>query len=250
MTTIAPGRVAAAGLVALMTVLGAGCTEGPPPPRAARATASAPAPAPSTAMTTPAPAPSVTPSDLAPVGAPTPEVGASASERSRRIRLRVPAIGLDRLRVVAYRGSADDLPGTRIQDRGVAATPRGRRGGIGPGEVGNMIVTAHRTTHGEPFGLLPSLRPGEHVFVESGGLVYDYLVTRTMRISFRSARSIARQSAPVPGRLGVPATRAMITLSTCATPEDHAVGNYWSDSLGNPEHRIDKVGVLVDVRPA
>ena len=37
----------------------------------------------------------------------------------------------------------------------------------------------------------------------------------------------------------------MITLSTCATQEDHAAGNYWSDALDNPEHRIDKIGVLV-----
>jgi sortase A len=41
----------------------------------------------------------------------------------------------------------------------------------------------------------------------------------------------------------------MITLSTCATPEDRAAGNFWSDALGNPEHRIDKVAVLVGVRP-
>jgi sortase A len=42
----------------------------------------------------------------------------------------------------------------------------------------------------------------------------------------------------------------MITLSTCATPEDHAAGNFWSDRFDNPEHRIDKVGVLTEVRPA
>jgi sortase A len=34
-------------------------------------------------------------------------------------------------------------------------------------------------------------------------------------------------------------------LSTCATYEDHAVGNYWADEFHNPEHRIDKIGVLV-----
>jgi sortase A len=42
----------------------------------------------------------------------------------------------------------------------------------------------------------------------------------------------------------------MITLSTCATPEDVALGNRWRDSLGNLEHRIDKIGVLVATRPA
>jgi len=43
-------------------------------------------------------------------------------------------------------------------------------------------------------------------------------------------------------------TKAMITLSTCATREDHAEGNYWADEFDNPEHRIDKVGVLVRSR--
>jgi sortase A len=37
----------------------------------------------------------------------------------------------------------------------------------------------------------------------------------------------------------------MITLSTCSTLEDHAAGNWWADRFGNPEHRIDKIGVLV-----
>ncbi|MCW2808460.1 MAG: peptidase [Marmoricola sp.] len=39
----------------------------------------------------------------------------------------------------------------------------------------------------------------------------------------------------------------MLTLSTCATPEVHAAGNFWSDERGNPDHRIDKVGVLEGV---
>jgi len=41
----------------------------------------------------------------------------------------------------------------------------------------------------------------------------------------------------------------MITLSTCATIEDHAEGNYWSDRFDHPERRIDKIGVLVRSRP-
>lgn len=53
---------------------------------------------------------------------------------------------------------------------------------------------------------------------------------------------------PLPSAPGVPGAAprwAFITLSTCATLEDHAAGNYWADELHNPEHRIDKVGVLV-----
>jgi sortase A len=167
-----------------------------------------------------------------------------------RALLSIPAIGVRALPVLPYTGAADDRPGTRIQDRGVAASPRGRKGGVGQGEIGNYIVTAHRTSAGGPFRRLPAVRAGAHVLVASGDVVYDYVVTETLTISFRSARDRARQSAPVPGRLGQSATRAMITLSTCATPEDRARGNYWTDELGNPEHRIDKVGVLLAVRPA
>ena len=239
----ASGHAAAACVVALVTAL-AGCAE-PSTPRVARSTTAANASASTPPTTAHASAPT---SGRRAAGAVARRLAAPA--RPADARLSIPGIGLDRLRVVAYRGTADDRPGTRIQDRGLAATPRGPRGGVGPGEVGNYVVTAHRTTAGKPFGDLPSLRVGEQVLVESGGQVYDYRITRTMTISLRSERGRARQSAAVPGRLGVAATRPMITLSTCATPEDHAAGNYWSDPLGNPEHRIDKVGVLVDVRPS
>jgi sortase A len=162
--------------------------------------------------------------------------------------LSIPAIGVHNLPLVAYQGFADDSPGTRIEDRGLAASPRGPRGGVGPGRVGNLIVTAHRTSAGGPLRRLPSLQDGDHVLVTAGGLVYDYVVTGTLRISFRSEASRALQSAAVPGHPGQLATRAMVTLSTCATQEDHRAGNYWADALGNPEHRLDKVGVLVAVR--
>ena len=52
----------------------------------------------------------------------------------------------------------------------------------------------------------------------------------------------------MPARPAAAATRAMITLSTCATFEDHAAGNYWSDEFHNPEHRIEKIGVLRSVQ--
>ncbi len=170
--------------------------------------------------------------------------------RPRRALLSIPAIGLRDLPVVPYRGKPDDAPGTRIQDGGVAASPHGPRGGIGPGGIGNYIVTAHRTSSTRAFEALPALGVGDRVYVVAGGRRYVYEVVETRSTSFRSARSLARQSAPVPGHLGQEAVEPMITLSTCATPEDHARGNYWSDRFGNPEHRIDKIGVLVANRPA
>src|SRR5689334_19398339 len=47
----------------------------------------------------------------------------------RNARLSIPALGIRRLLVVAYRGKTDDGPGTRIQNRGIAASPFGPRGG-------------------------------------------------------------------------------------------------------------------------
>lgn len=165
----------------------------------------------------------------------------------RRALLSIPAIGLRDLPVVPYRGRTDDAPGTQIQDTGIAAAPHGPEGGTGPGGVGNYQVTAHRTSSTRAFADLPALRPGARVVVRAGGVRYVYEVRRTRQTSFRSAASLAAQRAAVPGRPGARPEKAFITLSTCATPEDRAVGNYWSDEFGNPEHRIDKIGELVAV---
>lgn len=191
--------------------------------------------------------PSAEPSSVEP-SRPTPEPRSAAPE-PRRSQLSIPAIGLRDVPVVRYRGAPDDAPGTRIQDRGPTASPRGPAGGVGPGEVGNFIVTGHRTSHTAPFRELPALRAGDRVRVRTGQTVFVYRITATRWTSFRSQRSRAEQTAAVPGRPGVDPTRAMITLSTCATPEDHANGNYWADRFGNPEHRIDKIGVLVAQAP-
>ncbi|MEU0299944.1 class E sortase [Streptomyces sp. NPDC006175] len=170
--------------------------------------------------------------------------------RTATAELTVPAIGLTELRVVPYEGTTDDGPGTRVQDRGVAASPYGEEGGVGPGETGNYLVTAHRLSAGGPFRELPSLEKGDKVLVREGSTVYEYRITETRETSFRSERSLAEQRAEVPGEPGGKPTRAMITLSTCATPEDDAAGNFWRDAHHNPEHRIDKIGVLVSSRPA
>lgn len=165
----------------------------------------------------------------------------------RRALLSIPRLAIRDLPVVPYRGHTDDAPGTEIQNRGVAASPHGPRGGTGPGGIGNYQVTAHRLSSTQAFRDLPDLRRGDEVHVVAGGVRYTYRVTTTRITSFRSARSLREQRAAVPGRPGVQPSRAMITLSTCRTIEDHAEGNLWADEFDNPEHRIDKVGVLVAV---
>ncbi|MFI9586156.1 class E sortase [Streptomyces sp. NPDC052236] len=194
-------------------------------------------PAPATPSATPPAASSLTPS-----AQPAPR---ESTARTLTASLTIPEIGLKSLRVVPYEGTTDDWPGTRIQNRGVAASPYGEQGGVGPGEIGNYLVTAHRLSAGGPLRDLPSLDKGDSVFVTAGGTVYEYRITESRQTSFRSERSLAEQRAAVPGFPGKEPTQAMITISTCATPEDDAAGNFWRDDRGNPEHRIDKIGVLV-----
>ena len=194
---------------------------------------------------TPTAEPSSTPTST-PTGTTTPEPEAPEPRRSF---VTIPAIDLVDFPVVRYRGSPDDAPGTAFQNAGEMASPRGARGGVGPGEVGNFIVTGHRLTGTAPLRYSPSLRPGDRIQVRTGDTVFVYEVRRTRWTSFRQPQSLRAQRAPVPGRIGEEATEPMITLSTCATLEDHAVGNYWSDEFDNPEHRIDKIGVLVATRP-
>ncbi|MFE5944269.1 class E sortase [Streptomyces sp. NPDC056480] len=208
---------------------GAGTTTGAPGPVTLVPPVAAPPPTPS-----PAPSTSAAPSPRGPVAA----------------EISIPSIGVEGLDVLPYEGTTDDRAGTRIQDRGVAASPHGARGGVGPGEVGNYLVTAHRLSAGGPLRDLPSVEVGDQVYVTADGTVYTYEIVETRSTSFRSARSLAEQRAAVPGEPGEKPTRAMITLSTCATPEDNAAGNFWRDAQHNPEHRIDKVGVLTSSRPA
>jgi len=178
-------------------------------------------------------------------GTPSEPSGPQPSDgRPARAEVSIPALGLRGLVVVPYRGWTDDAPGTRIQNAGTAASPHGPRGGVGPGGVGNYQVTGHRLSSTMPFRYLPQLQRGAVVHVDVGETRYVYSIVETRSTSFRSARSLRAQRAAVPGRPGAEPTRAMITLSTCATVEDHAAGNYWSDRFGNPEHRIDKIGVL------
>lgn len=237
-------------LAAAVVALTAACSADDP-----RRPASTQAPAERRTTSTATPSPTATPT-ATPTGTPTatpsqtPMPTPAPAPEPRRSYVTIPAIGLEDFPVVRYPGSPDDAPGTELQNAGEMASPRGARGGVGPGEVGNYIVTGHRLTGTAPLRYSPSLRRGDRILVRSGATVFVYEVRRTRWTSFRDPRSLRAQRAPVPGRTGEVATAPMITLSTCATLEDHANGNYWSDEFDNPEHRIDKIGVLVATRPA
>ena len=239
-------RLASAAVVLLGLVACSSPAVSGPPPAGPGAVASATASGPPT-PTTPPPEPPL----IQPAITTHPDTFTFASDgRPQPSRLSIPALGLDGLRVRPYRGSPDDARGTAIQDGGIAASPYGRNGGVGPGGVGNHLITAHRTSSTKAFARLPRLRTGDKVHLVADGKRYTYRIVATRKTSFRSKRSLTQQSAAVPGRPSARPTKAMITLSTCRTPEDRAEGNFWSDRFNNPEHRIDKIGELVAIRPA
>lgn len=238
---VLPAVPVAAGVV--VALLGcSGAVEAPPE---ARSSASERRP-PSWSASPPAsPAPEIPAPETSAPSAPAPR-GPAPGARPRTALLSLPAIGVADLRIVPYEGTTDDWPGTRIQNGGVGASPYGERGGVGPGQVGNYLVTAHRLSAGGPLRRLPELDEGDAILVRAGGTVHRYEVSDTRETSFRSRRSLAEQRAAVPGFPDRRPTRPVITISTCATPEDNAAGNFWRDAKGNPEHRIDKIGVLAD----
>ncbi len=115
--------------------------------------------------------------------------------------MRVPRFGDDWAKVVVEGVDLRDLrkgpghyPGTAL-----------------PGQVGNFVVSGHRTTYGAPFNRVDELRPGDAIVVETRDTWYTYRVTST---------EIVRPSAievtyPVPKQQDAKPTRPLITITSC-----------------------------------
>ncbi len=80
-----------------------------------------------------------------------------------------------------------------------------------PGELGNLVISGHRTTYGAPFADLDQLEPGDAVVVETRDAWFTYAVTGT-RIVLPTAVEV---TLPVPGQPGVEPTESILTLTTC-----------------------------------
>lgn len=80
-----------------------------------------------------------------------------------------------------------------------------------PGQLGNLVVSGHRTTYGAPFADLDLLAPGDAVVVETRDRWYTYRVTGTEIVS----PSAVEVTLPVPKQPGVAPTEAVLTLTTC-----------------------------------
>jgi len=136
--------------------------------------------------------------------------------------LRIPKLGPD------YRYAVVEGAGVEELKKGPGHVPASAM----PGQIGNFVVSGHRTTYGAPFNELDRLDPGDEILVDTREARHTYRVTSQDIVEAHDLDVLA----PVPGRPGVRPASAFITLSTCH-PEYSAA------------QRLIVYGVLVNTEP-
>ena len=116
-------------------------------------------------------------------------------------RIYLPSLGKDQVHVVVEGVSHEDLkkgpghyPGTEF-----------------PGEIGNMVISGHRTTYGAPFNRLDELRGGDPIVMETRTAFYTYRVIS----SYVVKPSAIGETDHVPNQPTATPTKALVTLTTC-----------------------------------
>jgi sortase A len=116
--------------------------------------------------------------------------------------MRIPAFGADwKFAIVQGTGLAQ-----------LALGPGHVPGTQRPGQVGNFAVAGHRVTAGNPFWSVPSLRPGDAVFIDTVSGTYEYKITARPVWVWPGDSAVL---APSPDRPGQRPRHAWITLITC-----------------------------------
>ena len=80
-----------------------------------------------------------------------------------------------------------------------------------PGQIGNFVVSGHRTTYLAPFNKLGELRDGDRILIDTRASQYVYKVTTTKVVQ---PDDVAVAS-PVPEHPRANPTKRLITLTTC-----------------------------------
>ena len=115
--------------------------------------------------------------------------------------LRIPALDRDFRQVVVKGVGVEELK------RGPGHYP----GTAEAGELGNVVLSGHRTTYGAPFERFGELTPGTAVVLETRDTWFTYRV----RGSAIVAPSAVEVTYPVPGRPGATPTQRLLTMTTC-----------------------------------
>jgi sortase A len=80
-----------------------------------------------------------------------------------------------------------------------------------PGEVGNMVISGHRTTYGAPFNRLDELKDGDAIVLETRDTWFTYRMVRQQVVR----PSAVEVTYPVPGDRDAKPTQKLLTLTTC-----------------------------------
>ena len=80
-----------------------------------------------------------------------------------------------------------------------------------PGELGNVVLSGHRTTYGAPFERFGELVPGDQVVLETATTWFTY----TIRGSEIVAPTAVEVTYAVPGDPDAEPTERLLTLTTC-----------------------------------
>jgi sortase A len=136
--------------------------------------------------------------------------------------IRIPRLGSHYSYAIVEGVSTDDLkkgpghyPGTAL-----------------PGQVGNFVVSGHRTTYLAPFNGLAELSEGDPIVVETRDTWFTYRVTGSQVVLPTDMAVIL----PVPNQPQAKPSKALITLTTC-TPKYSA------------SHRLIVYGELASALP-
>jgi len=87
-------------------------------------------------------------------------------------------------------------------------------GTAAPGQYGNFAITGHRLGWGQPFAELGQLQVGDQIVVTTATATYTYNVTTAPMVVSDKDNAIL---AAVPGGVGQPPAKALITLTTAAS---------------------------------
>jgi sortase A len=80
-----------------------------------------------------------------------------------------------------------------------------------PGQIGNFVVSGHRTTYLAPFNRLNELRAGDTILIDTRSRQFAYQVTGKKVVPPTDVNVVA----PVPGHPKQFPTKRLITLTTC-----------------------------------
>jgi sortase A len=111
-------------------------------------------------------------------------------------------------------GGWNDKPPVVVEGVGVEDLKKGPGhipGTALPGEIGNVVLSGHRTTYGAPFNRFDELQPGDAVVLETRDMWFTYEVTGSDIV----APTAVEVTLPVPGNPTATPTKRLLTMTTC-----------------------------------